>query len=74
MVVSGCLAGRGCIFSSFCSGRLGKEGLVPHTVGGAPAFIVSLLKFNVGMAQLSGHKLEGGAGHRSPDFGGLSHP
>ena len=30
-------------FGTFCSGSLGKEGLVQHMVGGTPAFIVSLL-------------------------------
>ena len=43
MVVPECLAGGGCVSGSFCRERLGKEGFVPHIVGGTPAFIVSLL-------------------------------
>ena len=45
VVVPVCLAGRGCIFCSLCSWRLGKERTVPHSVVGSPAFFVSLLVF-----------------------------
>ena len=45
MVVLACLERRECIFFPCCSGRLGKERIVPHSVVGPLAFLVFLLMF-----------------------------
>ena len=42
MVVSGCPKRRESFFFPFRSGRLGKGGFVPHSVGGSMWFLVHL--------------------------------
>ena len=60
-------------FFPCCSGRLGKERIVPHSVVGPPSFFVFLPIF-VGQGTATGHELAGGVGCCLLDCGGLSHP
>ena len=43
LVFPECLAGRGCAVGSLCSWRLGKEGIVPHSVVDTSTFFEFLL-------------------------------
>ena len=63
MVVPGCPSRRESFFSPLRSRRLGKEGVVPHSVGGPPEIPRVLVRTRTGEAPLSGHTLENGAGH-----------
>ena len=70
-MVPGCLGRGECVFFPCCSGRLGQERIVPHSVVGHPVIPRVLAHMRTGNAQLSGHNLESGAGHCWLVCGGL---
>ena len=58
----GALQGKN-LLSSLSAAGTGKEGVVPHSVGGSPAIPRALVRMRMGEAPLSGHVLESGVGH-----------
>ena len=60
---AGALQGKNLFSSLFGSVRLGKEGIVPHSVVGPLWFSRALVRMRTGRAPLSGHTLESSAGH-----------
>ena len=73
MVVSGCPS-RGNFFFPLRSRRLGKEGIVPHSVVGPLGFLVRLFVRTRARPPLSGRTLDGSAGHCLPVCGGAIAP
>ena len=61
MVVPGCLVGEQCSFFICCICKLGKERIVPYSLGGPP-FLRVLVHVCMGEAQLLGHNLESSVG------------
>ena len=63
MAVPGCLSEEQCIFCICYVCQLGRERIVPYGVGGPSLFLRVLVHTCMGEARLSGHNLDGDAGH-----------